>query len=53
MTGLGADLGLGSLDAIAEVAARHLGWDPDRVADEKQRYRRYIEKFQQGREASS
>ncbi len=52
MTGLGADLGLASLSGIADAAARHLGWDSERVEDEKQRYRRYIAKFEQDREAS-
>lgn len=52
MTGIGGDLGLGSLDSVAEVAARHLGWDPDRVEEEKKRYRQYITKFEQDREVS-
>jgi glycerol-3-phosphate dehydrogenase len=52
MTGLDGDLGLGSLDGIAEVAARALGWVPDRVEEEKQRYRHYIAKFEQDREVS-
>ena len=52
MTGLGGDLGLGSLDGIAEVAARALEWDPDRVEEEKRRYRHYIAKFEQDREVS-
>lgn len=52
MCGLNGDLGLGSLDGIAEVAARHLGWDPDRVEEEKKRYQQYITKFEQDREVS-
>ncbi len=50
MTGLSGDLGVGSLDGIAEVAARVLGWEPEQAEEEKKRYRHYIAKFEQDRE---
>lgn len=45
MVGLSADRGLGSVERAAQILAQHLGWDPERVADEIEAYRRYVRRF--------
>ncbi len=45
MVGLSPGLGLGSVERAAEILARHLGWDPDRVADEVEAFRQYVRRF--------
>ncbi|MGY8826745.1 MAG: glycerol-3-phosphate dehydrogenase [Candidatus Latescibacterota bacterium] len=45
LVGLGPRLGLDAVDNAAGVAQRYLGWDDERVADEVERYRRYVERF--------
>lgn len=42
MVGLGPDVGLGAVKAAAEIAGRHLGWDPSRLAQEVADYRSYV-----------
>ena len=37
--------GLDAVENAAGVAQRYLGWDDERVADEVERYRRYVERF--------
>jgi glycerol-3-phosphate dehydrogenase len=39
MVGFGADAGLTAVDAAAEIAVRHLGWDDARAAREVARFR--------------
>jgi glycerol-3-phosphate dehydrogenase len=45
MTGLSADLGLGSLPAVARVAEKHAGWSAEGVAQDIEHYQRYITRF--------
>lgn len=45
MVGLSADLGLGSVERAAQILARHLDWDANRVANEIEAYRRYVRRF--------
>ena len=45
MTGLDADLGLSSLEAVARVAAAEAGWSDAQTASEIEAYRTYIEKL--------
>ncbi len=45
MIGLNPDVGLGALDAVADVARRILGWDDARTVAEKASYRATIETF--------
>lgn len=48
MTGLGGDLGLSSLEAVASVAAAEAGWRDEETAEQIQAYRSYITKFRPG-----
>jgi len=45
MVGFGADLGLDSVERAAQILAQHLDWDSERVADEIEAYRRYVQRF--------
>ncbi len=45
MIGLGPKLGLDALDAVARVAAGHLGWSDERCEAEKAAFRRRLERF--------
>jgi glycerol-3-phosphate dehydrogenase len=45
MTGLSADLGTGSLAAVARIAEKHAGWSADRVTQDIEHYHRYITRF--------
>jgi glycerol-3-phosphate dehydrogenase len=45
MRGLNADLGLGDLDAAAEIGVRLLGWSDERAKREIENYRIEIKKF--------
>jgi glycerol-3-phosphate dehydrogenase len=48
MTGIGKDLGMGSLDAVAQVVAAQAGWSDSRTADEVAGYLAYTEKLGPG-----
>jgi glycerol-3-phosphate dehydrogenase len=50
MVGLNGQLGLDALERAANIARKFLGWDDERVADEVEGYRSYVERFQQYRE---
>lgn len=39
LVGYNADIGLGAIDAAAEVAIRHAGWSEERAADEAESFR--------------
>jgi glycerol-3-phosphate dehydrogenase len=43
MVGFGADVGLGAVDAAAEIAVRHLGWSETRAAREADRFRGQVD----------
>lgn len=45
MVGLGPRLGLDAVEGAAQVAQRYLGWDDERVREEIELYRRYVERF--------
>lgn len=45
MVGLSADLGLGSVERAAQILVQNLDWGPERVADEIEAYRRYVQRF--------
>lgn len=45
LTGLDADLGLSSLEAVARVAASEAGWSEAQATSEVEAYRSYIEKL--------
>jgi glycerol-3-phosphate dehydrogenase len=45
VAGFGPDVGLDVDQAAAEVAARHLGWDRERVEREVREHRGYVERF--------
>jgi glycerol-3-phosphate dehydrogenase len=45
MLGLSADLGVGTLDAVASVAEKHAGWSAERASDDRAAYLRYITRF--------
>ena len=45
MVGLGPDVGLGAVEAAAEIGRRHLGWDVIRAAVEVEAYREQVERF--------
>lgn len=42
MVGYGAGVGLGAVDAAAEIAVRHLGWSDDRAAREADGFRAQV-----------
>jgi len=46
MIGLGPELGLDALDAVAAVAGRHLGWSDDEREAAKTAYRERLDRFQ-------
>jgi len=45
MTGVSADLGTASLERVAAVAERHLGWSSTRASEELDAYLGYVKKF--------
>lgn len=45
VAGFGPNVGLDVDEAAADVAARHLGWDKERVEREVREHRRYVERF--------
>jgi glycerol-3-phosphate dehydrogenase len=45
MAGYGPRVGLDVVDATAEVAVKHLGWDQERAEREAQDYREWIERY--------
>jgi hypothetical protein len=45
MRGLNAELGLGDLEAAAEIGVRYLGWSEERAKREIENYRQEIKKL--------
>jgi glycerol-3-phosphate dehydrogenase len=45
MAGYGPRVALDSVDAAAEVAVKHLGWDEERAEREVRQYREWIERY--------
>jgi glycerol-3-phosphate dehydrogenase len=45
MVGLGAGLGLASVERAAGILVRHLGWSSDHADDEVAAYRNYVRRF--------
>lgn len=43
LIGRNSQLGQNTLNKISEIAARHLGWDADRIASNRRAYQRYVE----------
>ncbi|CAA9455972.1 MAG: Glycerol-3-phosphate dehydrogenase [uncultured Rubrobacteraceae bacterium] len=45
MAGYGPDVGLDVVEAAAEVAVKHIGWDRERAEREVREYREWIERY--------
>ncbi|MEJ7873250.1 MAG: glycerol-3-phosphate dehydrogenase C-terminal domain-containing protein [Rubrobacteraceae bacterium] len=45
MAGYGPDVALDVVEAAAEVAVKHIGWDRERAEREVREYREWIERY--------